>query len=266
VKDILGVARAAALEAGDFLLNNFGKIAEIESKKDNSLATNLDKEAEAMIVDRVRAAFPAHGIVGEEGAALNPQSDYAWIIDPLDGTHNFIRGLNIFGVSIGVTHKNKFVAGAIYMPQEKELYYGEAGGGAFKNDAKISVSSTAGLGECSISFDSSIRYAPEVMTGALADIAVKVFNVRMLGSSARQLSYVAEGKLDVAIEFHDRPWDFAAGAAIVAAAGGKMIALSGEELKPGDVGYIMGNPCIFDEAKTVIFSAIERYRRAKGRR
>jgi myo-inositol-1(or 4)-monophosphatase len=263
MSEILSVAVSAAKEAGDFLLHNFGKIASIERKKDKSLATNLDKEAEVMIVRQIRAKFPSHGIIGEEGGASNTDSDYVWVIDPLDGTHNFIRGINIFGVSIGIAYRDKFVAGAIYMPQEQEMYAGEAGSGAFKNDKKIHVSETRDLGESTISFDSSIRHAPEVMSMALRELAPKVFNVRMFGSSARILSYIAEGKLDLAVEFFDQPWDFAAGAAIVEAAGGKTISLKNKPLNFKDIGYMAANPYLFDEITGMVFSTIEKYNQGK---
>ena len=263
MKDIVTAAVAAAQEAGDFLLHNFGKISKIERKKDQSLATNFDKEAEAMIVKRIKAKFSSHGIIGEEGGNSHIERDYLWIIDPLDGTHNFIRGINIFGVSIGVVHKGKFVAGVIYMPQEKEMYVGEQGNGAFKNNKKISVSKTKKLAECSISFDSSIRYSPPVMIATLNDLAPKVFNVRMLGSSARVLAYIAEGKLDLAVEFHDRPWDFAGGVAIIEAAGGKAVSINNRPLTYKDIGYIVANPFVFEAAKDIVFKAIEEYKRNK---
>jgi myo-inositol-1(or 4)-monophosphatase len=241
MSDIAILAERAAKEAGDFILSNFGKITKIESKGDRNLATNLDKEAENMIVAKIKEKFPNHGILAEEGGSFGLDKEYIWIIDPLDGTHNFIRGIDIFGVSIGVMHKGIFVAGAIYMPVEDQMYVAEKGSGAYKNSKKISVSTTKDLKECSISFDSSIRYSPEIMLKVLGQLAKEVFNIRMLGSSARVLSLIAEGKLDFAVEFYDRPWDFAGGVCIIEEAGGKLTDLKGNPLTYKTIGYIASN-------------------------
>lgn len=244
----------AAYEAGKLLVDNFGKITKIESKGDRDLVTNLDKEAEKIIVDKIRAKFPVHGIIGEESGKLGGDQEWLWIIDPLDGTHNFIRGINIFGVSIGIVRKEEFVGGIIYMPVEDELYAAEKGGGAYKNNKKIFVSSTKELKECSISFDSSIRYSPDIMLKVLGRLAKETFNVRMLGSSVRVLSYIAEGKLDFAVEFHDRPWDFSGGVCIIEEAGGKLTDLKGRSLTYKTIGYTASNRVTHEKVEEIIFS------------
>ncbi len=258
MKEIVDLAVEVAKEAGEFLLKNFGNISQIEKKGDRNFATNLDKEAEEMIIAKVKSKFPDHGIIAEESGNSGEDREYLWIIDPLDGTHNFMRNIDIFGVSIGVVYKGDFIAGVIYMPKDKELYVGAKGNGAYKNGKKISVSSTKDLKECSISFDSSIRYAPRVMLGVLGDLAKEVFNVRMLGSSVRQLSYVAEGKLDLAVEFHDRPWDFAGGACIIEEAGGTLTNLRGDPLTYKDIGYIVSNPYVYENIQTIVSKYIKK--------
>ena len=165
-----------------------------------------------------------------------------------------MRDINIFGVSLGVVYKQQFVAGVIYMPVEDEMYIAEKGSGAYKNGKKIIVSATNQLKECSISFDSSIRYSPEVMLKVLGKLASEVFNVRMLGSSVRQLSYVAEGKLDSSVEFHDRPWDFAGGVCLIEEAGGKLTTLKGEPLSYKSIGYIASNSLIHQKIEDIVFS------------
>ncbi|UCC94964.1 MAG: inositol monophosphatase [Candidatus Omnitrophota bacterium] len=252
MSDIINTAIAAAKTAGDFLLANFGKISHIESKGDRNLATNLDREAEKIIVERIKAQFPHHGILAEEGGKQNTNSEYLWIIDPLDGTHNYIRNIALFGVSIGIVHKEKFVGGVIYMPVEDELYVGQEAGGAYKNDKKISVSQHANLKDCSIAFDSSIRYSPQVMLKTLGVLAKEVFNIRMFGSSARTLSYIAEGKLDCAVEFHDRPWDFAGAVCIITEAQGTLTNLKGKPLSHTTVGYIASNGIIHDAIREIV--------------
>jgi myo-inositol-1(or 4)-monophosphatase len=258
MKDIINVAVKAAKEAGTFLLDNFGKITQVESKGDRNLATNLDKEAERIIIDEIKRNFPQHSIMAEEGGRISSGNSYLWIIDPLDGTHNFIREINIFGVSIGILHNEEFVGGVIYMPQEDELYVGEKGAGAYKNDKKIRVSSKDNLKDCSISFDSSIRYSPDIMLKVLNDLSQKVFNIRMFGSSARVLSYIAEGKLDIAVEFHDRPWDFAGGICIIEEAGGKVTNLRGDNLHYKNIGYIASNGIIHQEVEKIVTAYLKK--------
>jgi myo-inositol-1(or 4)-monophosphatase len=257
MNEILKVATEAAVEAGDFLLANFGNISNIEKKSDRNFATNLDKEAEAMIIAKVRSSFSGHGIIGEESGKVNADSDYLWIIDPLDGTHNFMRNIDIFGVSIGIVHKEVFVGGVIYMPKDKELYTAQKGGGAYKNGKPIRVSENSRLNDCSISFDSSIRYAPEVMLGVLGDLSKEVFNIRMFGSSVRTLSYIAEGVLDFGVEFHDRPWDFSGGVCIIEEAGGKLTKLNGNPLSYKDIGYIASNNITHEAVEKIILSRLK---------
>ena len=143
------------------------------------------------------------------------------------------------------------------MPKENELYVGQKGAGAYKNDKKIRVSSLDKLEDCSIAFDSSIRYSPKVMLKVLGDLADKVFNIRMLGSSARHLSYLAEGILDFVVEFHDRPWDFAGGVCIIEEAGGKLSNLKGGPLSYKDIGYIASNRSIHDKAEKIVLSHLQ---------
>ena len=238
------LAIEAAKEAGQFLLDNFGKVKTIHTKGDRNLATEIDQQAEEIIVNKIKSKYPAHGILAEEGVRKDLNNEYIWIIDPLDGTHNYIRDITIFGVSIGLVFNNQFILGVIYMPCADELYVGEEHNGAFKNNQRIYVSHKDSLKEASISFDSSIRYSPQKMLPALEKLSQEVFNVRMFGSSARILSYVAEGKLDAAVEYHDRPWDFAAGVSIIREAGGIVTDLGGNQPTYKTVGYITANQSI----------------------
>jgi myo-inositol-1(or 4)-monophosphatase len=246
------VAIRAAREAGDLLMKRFGHVQTITSKGDRNLATDVDQAAEKLIVDIISESFPDHALLGEEATDRKSDSDYLWIIDPLDGTHNFIRGINIFGVSIGLWHRDDFVAGVVYMPNDQELYYAAKGEGAFKNGNPISVTSTAVLKEASCSFDSSLRYSPDVMLKVLGEVSANCFNVRMLGSSARLLTYVAEGTLDFAIEFYDRPWDFAGSVCLIREAGGVFSDLKGGEPGPATVGYVASNAALYDMINGIV--------------
>jgi len=231
----------AARTAGQYLLDNFGKGQTVHVKGDRNLVTDADRKAQDIITGLIESHFPAHGIIAEEGPFLREQAEYLWIVDPLDGTHNYIRGIGIFGVSIGIVRGNSYIAGVIYMPLDKEMYVGEKGNGAYKDDKKISVSPKAIFSEYSVSFDSALRYAPLQMLPVLGELAQRAFNVRMFGSSARALSYLAEGKIDVSVEFEDQPWDCAAGICLIEQAGGRVTDLSGNPMSYTTMGYIATN-------------------------
>jgi myo-inositol-1(or 4)-monophosphatase len=242
MNDLISIGVEAAKEAGHYLRENFNKAdLQIERKVDHSLATNIDKESERLIVDRIRRHFPGHGVIGEERGLDGGERDFMWIIDPLDGTHNYIRGIPLFGVSIGVAYRDQFVAGIIYLPMEGLLYIGEHGNGAYCNGESIRVSTQTDLSESTISFDSSLSHQPEVKLPLLGALAARTFNLRMFGASVRVLTFLAEGHLDATVEIDDQCWDYAAGACIIEAAGGKATDLMGNPLNYRAKGYIASN-------------------------
>ena len=256
MKNIIDIGVKAAQEAGNFLLTNKDKINTITLKKDNSLVTDIDKRTEEIIVDIIRSDFPGHGIIGEEGEKSNASVEYLWIIDPIDGTHNFIRGIPLYGVSIGVVRGDQFIAGIIYMPEDDTMYTSEKGSGAFKNGTPITVSDRKDIGTCTLSFDSSIRYNPDLKPKVLTALGKKVFNVRMFGASTTLLTLLAEGKIDISVEFNDKPWDFAAGASLILEAGGKFTDFRGKPATYKTKGYIASNGLVHDEVCNVLKSAI----------
>jgi myo-inositol-1(or 4)-monophosphatase len=213
-----------------------------------------------MIVKVLKKEFPDYGILAEEGNRHNLKSENLWIIDPLDGTHNYMRGMNIYGVSIGLWQKDDFTKGVIYMPEDGDVFWAEKGKGAFKNGERISVSGVKDFKDCCLSYDSSIRYAPDIMLGVLHELCSKVFNIRMFGSSVRVLTYLAEGKVDFSIEFHDQPWDFAGGVCLVREAGGIVSPLKKGVLTPMTVGYIAGNSNLY----AIVDEIIRRHLKNRG--
>jgi myo-inositol-1(or 4)-monophosphatase len=240
VTDILRVAMDAARETGELLLERRGRIRSVEAKDDRSLVTDVDQEAEALIRGRIAAAFPSHGILGEEEGGSCTGADTVWVIDPLDGTHNYLRGIPLFGVSIGVVRRGEFVAGVIGIPAEGLLYAAERGAGSFVNGVRIAVSAGTDASAWSIGLDSDLRTGFAGKARVLEALGRTVFNVRMLGSSARSLSLVAEGRLDGLVEFNDKPWDFAAGLVIVEEAGGRVTDFDGGALPCAASAYVAG--------------------------
>lgn len=254
--DIMKVCEEAAREASRFLKENFRTELTVEHKIDSSLATNLDREAEDMIVHRIRRQFSGAKIIAEERESGQPDDvDTFWIIDPLDGTHNFIRGIRLFGVSIGVLRAGEFIAGAIAIPMEETLFLAERGSGATCNGERIFVNDIHSLSEATIAFDSSLYQNPAVMTSTLSRLTDRAFNLRIFGSSARVLSFLADGTIDGTVEYHDKIWDFAGGIAIAREAGALVTDISGGPFSMNSTGYIASSPGIHSELVDTVLDA-----------
>jgi myo-inositol-1(or 4)-monophosphatase len=220
--DHLQVAINAAREAGEMLKKNFGTQVKVERKADRSLVSTFDRVAERIIIGRLQEDFPSWSVIGEESGISATGSEYCWVIDPLDGTHNYLRNIPVYGVSIGLMRGEEFVAGVIYMPAEGDCYAAEQGAGAWKNGQRITVSQGATIEECSMASDSDFRSDVEQKIHFLRQFAPRLFFIRMTGSSARNLTFLAEGIIDMVIEFNDPIWDFAAGTVLIREAGGKI--------------------------------------------
>jgi len=243
---LLKVAEKAARDAGALLMENFRKIYTIERKADQSLVTDIDKRSEKLIIDRIVSAWPSHTIIGEESGKTDTNGEYCWVIDPIDGTHNYIRGMKNFGVSIGILRRKEFVAGVIYLPCDDILYCAEKGAGAFINGLPLKVSNVDNPAECTLLFDSGFKTGYNEKIDVFKKVAPQMFNVRIFGASVRNLTYVADGVADVLLEFDDNLWDYAAGITIVTEAGGKVTDLDGKELTPESRNYIASNKAVHE--------------------
>lgn len=259
------IAVEAAIQAGRMLSRRFGHIGNIRTKGDRDFVTDVDLAAEKIIKRRIIKNFPGDNILSEEdssgqeskftprlrGSARDKATGFKWIIDPLDGTHNFIHNIGIFGVSIALAYKEKVVLGVIYMSGNSELYYAQKGKGTYLNGRRISVSQR-GIKQATLIFDSSIRYQKKTMLKALGGLVGQVFNVRMFGSTARGLTYIAEGKAEVEVEYNDKVWDFAAGLLLIEEAGGKVTDLSGGKWNLKTRGYVASNGKIHNQVLSLI--------------
>lgn len=243
MKEFVDVAISAAREAGALLYENFGKSVELEYKADKSIVTALDKQCQRIIVNKLHSSFRGHLFIAEESESQikNIPREYTWVIDPLDGTHNYIRGITAYGVSIGLIRGDEFLAGVIYLPHENALYVSEKGSGAYKNDLPIHVSTVSNIEDCTLSYDSGFKNGVEAKTSMLRKVAPRVFNTRIFGASVRNFTYLAEGKVDAIIEFDDKIWDFAAGISLVFEAGGQVSELSGVLFIPESCNYLASN-------------------------
>ena len=223
------VAIEAARSAGDILRRRIDSIREVRHKSAYDLVTDVDVQSEHEVSSALRAAFPTHSILGEEGGT-RPGSDprYRWIIDPLDGTTNYAHGFPFFCVSIGLEYEGEMILGVAYAPSLDELYVAEAGGGATLNDQPMRVSSTGELPLALLAtgFPYDRSEFPRALRSFEA-LSLASQAVRRAGSAVLDLCYVACGRLDGYWEHHVQPWDVAAGALIVREAGGVVTATDG---------------------------------------
>ena len=226
--DFVPAMTAIAREAGGLLMQHFARRVSIEYKGEADLVTVADRESEALIRSRIKARWPAHDILGEEGGLQDSGSDFRWYVDPLDGTTNFAHGFPVFCVSLAVEFKGRQIASVIYDPTRDELFAAEQGSGAHLNGRRIHVSQTARLVESLVAtgFPSHKRHAnPNIFF--YHQITLHSHGVRRAGSAALDLCCVACGRFDGFWEFNLNPWDTAAGVLIIEEAGGKVTDMSG---------------------------------------
>jgi myo-inositol-1(or 4)-monophosphatase len=232
-----------ATDAGAFLLQerNLFQREAIEYKGLNNLVSYVDKETEKQLVERLGRLLPEAGFITEEGTTGQEadQSALNWIIDPLDGTANFIHGLPVFSVSIGLAQGNTPIAGVVYDPNRNECFSAWQGGGAWCNGTKLSVSPATQLGESLIAtgfpyyrFDQMQKYLQ-----ILESLMQQTHGLRRMGSAAIDLAYVAAGRFEAFYEYNLHSWDMAAGVLLVREAGGIVTDFDGGDafLFRGDV-------------------------------
>lgn len=240
-----------ATEAGaKELMRFFNGTFTISNKEGiNNLVTEADHAADKAIQEVIKKSFPGHGIVSEETAEKVTDSEFKWIIDPIDGTVNFANGIPICCVSIGLEQNGKMLMGAVYNPIFKEFYFAERGQGATLNEKKISVSNKAEvLRSCLVTgFPYTYLDQPNGPLQVFERLIRKGIPVRRLGSAAIDLCWVAAGRFDGFYEHQLNAWDSAAGFIIVEEAGGKVTDLKGDTYSPYQPGIIATNGIIHDE-------------------
>lgn len=249
---LLDTAIEAASRAGELLLERYGSVGSIRRKTDGSFVSETDRRSEKLIIETIRERFPAHRIRAEESGDSGTDEDYLWLVDPLDGTHNFIRDIPIFGVCIGIMRGEEFTAGVINLPWDRTLCAAEKGAGAFAGDVRLRVSKAETLAGSTVAFDSTLCDDVGRRIDVLHRVARSVFNVRMFGASAQVMSYLARGSVDGVVEFDDKPWDFAAGVCLIREAGGIVTDIEGGQLGAHSRGYVAGNPSIHTGLREVV--------------
>ena len=252
---MLNIAIKAARRAGSII--NRAALdrtkLEVRVKQANDFVTQVDKAAESAIIDIIRQAYPDHAILAEEGGATG-KHDVTWIIDPLDGTTNFLHRFPHFAVSIGIQIKGKLEHGVIYAPCTQDLYVAGRGRGAVLNSRKIRVSKISTLEDSLVGTGVPSRAGAnlDLYMSQLRTIVEKTSGVRRAGAASLDLAYVACGRLDAFWENNLKPWDLAAGILMVEEAGGIVSELygKGEVLETGNV--LAGNPKLHDLAAPLL--------------
>jgi myo-inositol-1(or 4)-monophosphatase len=255
---MLNIAVKAARRAGAIInraSQDIGTLT-IKSKNFNDFVSEVDVAAERAIIETLKDAYPTHGFLGEESGSTSYQSDFIWIIDPLDGTTNFLHGFPQYCVSIALQHKGEITQAVIYEPNRNDLYTATKGRGAFLNDKRIRVSKCHKLQDALIGTGFPFRdfkYLNDYLN-MFKSMIQKTTGIRRAGSAALDLAYVASGALDGFWEIGLSPWDIAAGGLLIQEAGGIVTDLSGQTgwLESGNI--LVASPKIHDDMQSLISS------------
>lgn len=240
-KSFTAVAINCAAKAGEWVKTKLGTTLQLNQKVSASdLVTEIDKGSERLIRNLISTHFPQHSFLGEEGVepgadastqaiASAKDAEYLWIVDPIDGTTNFVHGFPFFCVSIALAYKGEVIVGVIYDPSSDELFVAEKGKGAYVHGKRLEISKEMKLQESLIAtgFPPDQSYALPLNLRAIARLAPQVRNIRSGGSAALHMAYVAAGRLTGFFEYNLNSWDLAAGSLIIQEAGGKVTDIEG---------------------------------------
>lgn len=245
----LEVATQTVIEAGDLLLQHFQKPKQIERKEGRAnIVTDVDLLSEKRMITLLQREYPDFNILSEESATTATDSPYTWIIDPLDGTNNYVFGVPFFSVCLALASGEDVLLGLIYDPIRKELFRAEKGGGALLNDRPIWVSSRTSVKAsfigCDLGYDAEQGRRPLEMILALWP---GIHGLRIIGSSALGLAYVASGRLDLYIHPSLYPWDLAGGILLIREAGGKVTDWQGKPATIRSKQLIGANEAVYQE-------------------
>lgn len=243
----LEIAKDVIVKSSDISLSYYEKNIEIETKEDQTPVTVADRETEAFIINSIKKVFPDHAFYGEETGMSDNESDFLWIIDPIDGTKNYIGGIPFWGTLLALRHKEDFVVGVSYIPCLKELCYASKNSGAFLNDKKIQVSDISNLSESMISFGS---------LNAFKKSGYKDNIYALIDSCKRQRSFgdlypyhlLASGKLEIVIEAAIKIVDIAPFVTIINEAGGQVSDIDGNAISLKTTSFVATNKHILNQS------------------
>ncbi|TDF34867.1 inositol-1-monophosphatase [Alteromonadaceae bacterium M269] len=254
---MLNIAVRAARSAGTIIARGFESQDSLETqvKGDNDFVTRIDKEAEQAIIAKIQQSYPTHSFVGEEGGLIEgDDADFKWIIDPLDGTTNFIKGIPHFCVSIALMHKGRLEQAVVFDPIRGDLFTSTRGSGAQLNGYRIRTTKAKGIEGTVLStafpFKDKTSF-PQALE-SFSTIFKQAGDIRRTGSAALDLAYVAAGRFDGYWEAGLKPWDMAAGYLLVQESGGLVTDFNGgnDHMKSGDI--VAGSPKVVRDIVSVL--------------
>ena len=232
MKPTTNIAVRAARQAGELLLRYYGQVdaSSISEKSRNDFVSEVDRMAETAIIDTLRKAYPNHAILAEESGETRGD-DYQWIIDPLDGTTNYLHSFPQFAVSIALRHRGQLESAVVYDPMREEMYTADRGGGAFLNDRRLRVTQRKDLQGALVGTGIPFRDQRhlDVYLAMMKVMVRDTAGIRRPGSAALDFAYLAAGRIDGFWELGLSPWDFAAGVLLIREAGGRVTDLAGGE-------------------------------------
>ena len=248
------IAVMAAQKGGQVLIRKFGEVLSVHRKGEVDLVTDADREAEQAIVGVLRGTFPRHDILAEEADYGHVESNYRWIIDPLDGTTNYAHGLPWFAVSIALEVEGEVTLGVVYNPFHRELFVAEKGRGAYLNDIQIFVSQTRELSDSLLAtgFPYDRKHSPVNNFDHFVNLQMKAQACRRAGAASLDLAYLAAGRFDGFWEMKLKPWDVAAGKILVQEAGGRTSDFDGLPLNIYGQECLASNGHIHEQMQSVL--------------
>ena len=254
LNEVLNEVKSWVLEIGKLQKDNFRRSdLAIDTKSTvTDLVTEIDKKSEEFIIEKIKALYPDHAILAEETGKQDKDSDYLWVIDPLDGTNNYAQGIPIFVISIALQYKGDSVLGVIYAPYLDELFYAVKNQGAYFNNKKLRISDKTDLNQCILAtgfpYDKNISEFNN--TKYVSNILPELRGLRRMGAAAFDLAYVAASLLDGYWEMNLNLWDVAAGMLLVEEAGGKIIHFRDDR----KISIIAANNIISDKIQNIIIT------------
>lgn len=251
MKEFIEVAIKAAKEAGKILIENFRREKKVHWKEAKELVTNIDIESEKLVIQMTKDNFPQHKVLSEELGRMPGREDYVWIIDPLDGTHNYIYGQPAFGLSIALAHQDEIILGVINLPFYGELFYAEKGKGAYLNGKPIHPSDIDKLSEAYILYDPQLHKRKDMFDN-LVKLYPKCFTLRIIGCAVYDACSVASGRAEARIWHKTKTVDVAAGTLLVQEAGGKATDFNGNPFTLGSTEVIVSNGKIHGQLVDVL--------------
>jgi myo-inositol-1(or 4)-monophosphatase len=249
--EFLGTAFRAAMLAGDLIIENLGKLSQkdINTKAASDFVTRVDRESEDLIISTIKRKHPSHYFLAEESVKDNITNDYRWIIDPLDGTTNFIHSYPVFSISIALEHKGEVILGVVYDPLREELFTAEKGTGTFLNGQPVKTSSVKDLdnGLIATGFPFRKKDLIDPYLNLFKNIFNQVSDIRRAGSAALDFAHLSCGRCDGFFELGLSPWDMAAGSILITEAGGVVSDFGGGQdyLRTGNI--VAATPLLHDK-------------------